>query len=92
MSVKGVVVWLNSHGYRTRRAAGGGIGPLRKLLTNPVYKGEAHFNRTDSKTRAAKPATEHVVVPVDPVIDRLSSMQCRCSSRRATQRSRRRVW
>jgi hypothetical protein len=55
MGVKGVVVWLNGHGYRTRRAARWGIGPLHKLLTNPVYKGKAHFNRTDSKTRTAKP-------------------------------------
>lgn len=69
MGVKAVVVWLNGHGYRTRRAARWGIGPLHKLLTNPVYKGEAHFNRTDSKTRKAKPATEHVIVPVDPIID-----------------------
>ena len=69
MGVKAAVVWLNGHGYRTRRAARWGIGPLHKLVTNPVYKGEAHFNRTDSKTRTAKPATEHIIVPVDPIID-----------------------
>lgn len=69
MGVKSAAVWLNTHGHRTRRGARWGIGPLHKLLTNPAYKGEAHFNRTDSKTRAAKPAAEHVVVPVDPIID-----------------------
>ncbi|ABE61458.1 Recombinase [Nitrobacter hamburgensis X14] len=69
MGVKAVVVWLNGHGYRTRRGARWGIGPLHKLVTNPVYKGEAHFNRTDSKTRTAKPATEHIIVPVDAIID-----------------------
>lgn len=69
MGVKSAAVWLNNHGHRTRRGARWGIGPLHKLLTNPVYKGEAHFNRTDSKTRTAKPAAEHVVVPVGPIID-----------------------
>ena len=69
MGVKSAAVWLNAHGHRTRRGARWGIGPLHKLLTNPVYKGEAHFNRTDSKTRTAKPATEHIIVPVDPIID-----------------------
>ncbi len=69
MGVKSAAVWLNNHGHRTRRGARWGIGPLHKLLTNPVYKGEAHFNRTDSKTRTAKPAAEHVVVPVDPIVD-----------------------
>lgn len=38
-------------------------------MTNPVYKGEAHFNRTDSKTRKAKPVTDHIIVPVDLIID-----------------------
>jgi site-specific DNA recombinase len=69
MGVKAAVCWLNERGYRTRGGARWGIGPLHKMVGNTVYKGEAVFNRTDSKTRKVKPASEHIVVPVDPVID-----------------------
>lgn len=69
MGVKAVATWLNDHGYRTRRGARWGIGPLHKLITSATYKGEHRFNTKVWKTREAKPETEHVVVPVDPIID-----------------------
>lgn len=69
MGVKAAVCWLNERGYRTRGGARWGLGPLHKMVGNTVYKGEAVFNRTDSKTRKVKPASEHIVVPVDPIID-----------------------
>jgi hypothetical protein len=69
MGLKAAVCWLNEHGYRTRGGARWGTGPFHKLITNTVYKGEARFNRMDSKTGKAKPASEHIIVPVDPIID-----------------------
>ncbi|MBA4174476.1 MAG: recombinase family protein, partial [Hyphomicrobium sp.] len=69
MGIKAAVCWLNERGYRTRGGARWGIGPLHNLVTNTVYKGEAVFNRKDSKTRKEKPASEHIVVACDPIID-----------------------
>src|SRR5690606_7120102 len=69
MGVKAAASWLNAHGYRTRKGARWGIGPLHKLITSTTYKGEHRFNRKVWKTREAKPESEQVVVPVDPIID-----------------------
>lgn len=69
MGVKAAVTWLNANGYRTRRGARWGIGPLHKLITSTTYKGEHRFNCNDSKTRERKPEGEHIVVAVDPIID-----------------------
>lgn len=69
MGIKAAASWLNTRGHRTRSGARWGIGPLHKLITNTVYKGECRFNQTDSKTRAAKPEGEQIVLAVDPIID-----------------------
>ena len=39
------------------------------MLTNPIYKGESRFNRTRWKTGEKKPEAEHIIVPVEPIID-----------------------
>ena len=44
MGVKAATTWLNEHGYRTRNGATWAIGPVHKMLTNPVYVGEMRFN------------------------------------------------
>ncbi|EGE55955.1 Resolvase domain protein [Rhizobium etli CNPAF512] len=69
MGVKSLATWLNDQGHRTRTGARWGIGPLHKLITNPTYKGEYRFNRTDWKTKAPKPEADHVTVSVEPIID-----------------------
>ncbi|MVS99812.1 recombinase family protein [Devosia marina] len=69
MGVKAVAAWLNDHGHRTRRGARWGIGPLHKLITSTVYKGEYRFNQKVWKTKEDKPVDEQVIVPVDPIID-----------------------
>jgi site-specific DNA recombinase len=69
MGVKALATWLNDHGYRTRRGARWGIGPLHKLITNPAYKGEYRFNRTDWKTKAVKPDDQQIAVAIEPIID-----------------------
>lgn len=37
LGVKGVTVWLNDHGYRTRKGATFGVGPVHGILTNRCY-------------------------------------------------------
>jgi site-specific DNA recombinase len=69
MGIKAAASWLNARGHRTRSGARWGIGPLHKLITNTVYKGECRFNQTDSKTRAAKPEADQIVIAVDPIVD-----------------------
>ncbi|MCJ1901234.1 MULTISPECIES: recombinase family protein [Paracoccus] len=69
MGVKAAAIWLNERGYRTRKGARWGIGPLHSLITSTTYKGEHRFNRKSWKTREGKPESEQVVVPVDPIID-----------------------
>ncbi len=69
MGVKTMTAWLNAHGYRTRVGARWGIGPLHKIITNSAYKGENRFNRKVWKTGEAKPASEQIIVPVEPIID-----------------------
>lgn len=83
MGVKAAVCWLNERGHRTRGGARWGIGPLHKMVGNTVYKGEAVFNRMDSKTRKAKPASDHIVVACDPIIDpaRFDALQAQLKDR-----------
>lgn len=69
LGVKGVVNWLNEHGYRTRKGARWGIGPLYLILTRSTYRGMHRFNRKYWKTKTAKPEDEIVDVPVEPIID-----------------------
>ena len=37
LGVKETTKWLNGHGYRTRRSATFGVGPIHKILTNACY-------------------------------------------------------
>ena len=37
LGVKGVTKWLNAHGYRTRKGATFGVGPVYGILTNRSY-------------------------------------------------------
>ena len=37
LGVKETTKWLNSHGYRTRRGATFGVGPVHKILTDACY-------------------------------------------------------
>lgn len=40
LGVKDTTKWLNSHGYRTRRGATFGVGPVHVILTNRCYATE----------------------------------------------------
>ncbi len=70
LGIKEIVKRLNADGYRTKRNARFGIGSLHHTLTNTVYIGEWRFNRVEVKTGRTKSASEHIVIPVPPIVER----------------------
>ena len=70
MGIKEIVKTLNARGVRTRLGARFGVGPVHKILTNPIYIGEWRFNRRHAKTGREKPVTEIIAVEVAPIVER----------------------
>jgi site-specific DNA recombinase len=68
MGVKAIVVWLNSHGYRTRKGATWGVGPIHRMLGNPAYRGEHRFNRVDRRTKRKKDESGQVAIEVPAIV------------------------
>ena len=68
LGIKVLTARLNAGGYRTKKGARFGVGSVHAILTNTVYVGEAIFNKRDSKTGKKKPTSEHISVPVPPII------------------------
>ncbi len=51
LGVKDVCKWLNGHGYRTRKGAPFGVGPIHNILTNRCYMtGKWPYGRRSSRT------------------------------------------
>ena len=69
MGVKNIVSYLNRNRIFTRDGGRWGIGQVHRILTRRTYMGEHEFNKR-SKSKALKPVSEIVVVPVPPIIDR----------------------
>lgn len=69
MGVKNIVSHLNRNRLFTRDGGRWGIGQVHRILTRRTYMGEHEFNKR-GKTKALNPASEVVVVPVPPIIDR----------------------
>ena len=69
MGVKNIVSHLNSRRIFTRDGGRWGTGQVHRILTRRTYMGEHEFNKR-SKSKALKPVSEIVVVPVPPIIDR----------------------
>lgn len=68
LGLKATACWLNEHEYRTRRRARFGQGTIHTILTNRVYAGESVFDKRSAKTLLEKPASEHIVVEIPPII------------------------
>ncbi len=69
MGIKAITAHLNANGHRTRGGARWGVGQVHRLITSPTYKGEHHYNCTNSRTRERRAETEHVIVPVPAIIE-----------------------
>ncbi len=70
LGIQEIAKTLNARGVRTRLGARFGVGPVHKILTNPIYIGEWRFNRRHAKTGREKPVTEIIAVEVAPIIER----------------------
>ena len=67
LGVKEATKWLNSHGYRTRRGATFGVGPVHKILTNACYAtGQWPYGvRSSRDGRHHDPSSVvHITIPV----------------------------
>jgi site-specific DNA recombinase len=70
MGLKSITKHLNERNIRTRDGGRWGIAAVHQILTRTTYIGEHRFNTHDSKTRRAKPTSEHVVMDVPAIITR----------------------
>jgi DNA invertase Pin-like site-specific DNA recombinase len=69
MGVKNIVSHLNRNRIFTRDGGRWGIGQVHRILTRRTYIGEHEFNKR-TKSKALKPVSEIVTVPVPPLIAR----------------------
>ena len=70
MGVKAIACYLNDRAIRTRDGGRWGVSSVHHTLTRTSYIGEHHFNTRTFKTGEAKPASEHVIMAVPPIIER----------------------
>ena len=69
LGVKGVTVWLNEHGYRTRKGATFGVGPVHGILTNRCYAtGKWPYGVRSSRTGELHDPTNIVEIDVPVII------------------------
>lgn len=70
LGVKETTKWLNSHGYRTRRGATFGVGPVHKILTNASYAtGRSPYGKRDSRNGGQHDPSTIIEIPVPVLIE-----------------------
>ena len=70
LGVKETTKWLNSHGYRTRRGATFGVGPLHKILTNSCYAtGQWPYGVRSSRDGRKYDSSTVIQIPVPILIE-----------------------
>ena len=71
LGVKETTKWLNGHGYRTRRGATFGVGPVHKILTNACYAtGQWPYGVRSSRDRSKHDPSTVIYIPVPILIER----------------------
>ncbi len=69
LGVKGVTVWLNDHGYRTRKGATFGVGPVHIILTNRCYAtGKWPYGVKNSRTGERHDPSNIVEIDVPTIV------------------------
>ena len=69
LGIKETTKWLNERGYRTRRGATFGIGPVHGILKNACYAtGKWPYGRKNSRTGALHDPATIVEIDVPPII------------------------
>jgi site-specific DNA recombinase len=69
LGVTAIAAWLNQNGYQTRKGCQFGVGPLHKLLTNPVYIGRGRYSIRNSTTGGKHPKGEVIEFKVPAIIE-----------------------
>jgi DNA invertase Pin-like site-specific DNA recombinase len=69
MGIKRIASYLNDRNLVSRNGGRWGVGQVHRILTRRTYIGEHAFNQR-SKSGKRKPASEIIMVPVPPIIDR----------------------
>lgn len=97
--LKTVARLLTASGHRTRGGAAFTDTTIRRLLTDPIFKGLRRANHTkstgDGKAWVAKPESEWIYSPVEPIVDEVLWEECnlqlaaRKAGRKPIQRVRR---
>ncbi len=70
MGTKKIAVWLNEHGYRTRRGSLFGTGTVHEILTREAYTGLRRFNEFDREGAKRKPTAEIIEYEIPMIIER----------------------
>ncbi|NBR12509.1 MAG: recombinase family protein, partial [Alphaproteobacteria bacterium] len=69
LGIKETTKWLNSHGYRTRKGATFGIGPVHGILKNACYAtGKWPYGKRNSRTGDLHDPSTVIEVDVPPII------------------------
>ena len=82
LGVKGVTVWLNDHGYRTRKGATFGVGPVHAILTNRCYAtGKWPYGVKSSRTGERHDPANIVEIDIPTIVsrDQFDQVQVRLS-------------
>ena len=70
LGVKETTKWLNSHGYRTRRGATFGVGPVHKILTDACYAtGRRPYGKRNSRNGGQHDPSTIIEIPAPVLIE-----------------------
>ena len=84
LGVKDTTKWLNAHGYRTRRGATFGVGPVHVILTNSCYAiGKWPYGVRNARTGELHDPASVVEIDVPTIVphDLFERVQARLASR-----------
>ena len=69
LGVKETTKWLNERGYRTRRGASFGVGPIHRILKSNYYAtGKWPYGRRNSRTGGLHDPASIVEIEIPPII------------------------
>jgi site-specific DNA recombinase len=69
LGVKDTTKWLNAKGYRTRKGAAFGVGPIHNILTNPAYGlGICRYGVRNGRTQELNDPESIVEIPVPTIV------------------------
>jgi site-specific DNA recombinase len=71
LGVTAIADWLNRRGHQTRKGSQFSVGPLHKLLTNPVYVGRGRYSIRNSATGGKHAKEEIIEFHVPAIIDQI---------------------